>query len=54
MPATPHENQPDSPPPKFIIPVRYVSGGVVVQTTSTSLSKDLIHVRSARPPRATR
>ena len=52
MPATPHENQPDSPPPKFIIPVRYVSGGVVVQTTSTSLSKDLIHVRSARPPRA--
>jgi len=52
MPVTPHENQPDSPPPKFIIPVRYVSGGVVVQTTSTSLSKDLIHVRSARPPRA--
>lgn len=52
MPVTPRESQLDSPPPKFIIPVRYVSGGAVVQTTSTSLSKELIHVRSARPPRA--
>src|SRR6266550_101299 len=52
MPVTPHGNQPDSLLPKLIIPVRYVSGGAVVQTTSTSLSKDLIHVRSARPPRA--
>jgi hypothetical protein len=51
MPATPHGSQPDSAPPKLIIPVRYVSGGAVVQTTSTSLSKDLIHVRSAHPPR---
>jgi hypothetical protein len=51
MPATPHGSQPDSVPPKLIIPVRYVSGGAVVQTTSTSLSKDLIHVRSAHPPR---
>jgi hypothetical protein len=51
--ATPtsHENQPDAPPPRFVIPVRYVSEGAVVQTTSTSLSKDLIHVRSVRPPR---
>src|SRR5438067_9894499 len=48
---TSHENQPDAPPPRFVIPVRYVSEGAVVQTTSTSLSKDLIHVRSVRPPR---
>ena len=51
--ATPtsHENQPDAPPPRFVIPVRYVSEGAIVQTTSTCLSKDLIHVRSVRPPR---
>src|SRR5207248_1177825 len=51
--ATPtsRENQTDAPPPRFVIPVRYVSEGAVVQTTSTSLSKDLIHVRSVRPPR---
>jgi len=52
MPLTPYENQPDSLSPKLIIPVRYVSGGAIVQTTSTSLSKDSIHVRSAHPPRA--
>jgi PilZ domain len=50
MPGS-HENRPDALPPRFVIPVRYVSEGEVVQTTSTSLSKDLIHVRSARPPR---
>ena len=51
--ATPtsHQNPPDAPPPRFVIPVRYVSEGAIVQTTSTSLSKDLIHVRSVRPPR---
>jgi PilZ domain len=51
--ATPssNENQPDAPPPRFVIPVRYVSEGTVVQTTSTCLSKDLIHVRCVRPPR---
>jgi hypothetical protein len=52
MPATSHELQPDSLLPKFIIPVRYVSDGAVVQTTSTSLSTELIHVRAAHPPRA--
>ena len=48
---TSHQNQPDPPPPRFVIPVRYASEGAIVQTTSTSLSKDLIHVRSVRPPR---
>src|SRR5215468_9246581 len=52
MGATPHPQEPDALPPKIIIPVRYVHGGAVVQTTSSSLSKDLIHVRSAQPPRA--
>ena len=52
MAATPHDDQPDAPPPKFIIPVRYVSGGAVVQTTSSSLTRELIHVRSVRPSRA--
>src|SRR5438105_14641975 len=51
--ATPPSDQtpPDAPPPRFVIPVRYVSEGAIVQTTSTALSKDLIHVRSVRPPR---
>ena len=49
--STSHQNPPDAPPPRFVIPVRYVSEGAIVQTTSTSLSKDLIHVRSVRPPR---
>jgi hypothetical protein len=52
MAATPQDDQPDAPPPKFIIPVRYVSGGAVVQTTSSSLTRELIHVRSVRPSRA--
>jgi hypothetical protein len=45
------ENKSDALPPKFIIPVRYVFGGEVVQTTSTSLTRELIHVRAARPPK---
>jgi hypothetical protein len=52
MAATPHQDQPDALSPKFVIPVRYVSGGAVVQTTSSSLTRELIHVRSVRPPRA--
>ena len=36
---------------KFVIPVRYVFGGEVVQTTSTSLTPALVHVCSVRPPR---
>jgi len=51
MSDTPHQDQPDPLPPKFIIPVRYVSDGAVVQTTSSSLTAELIHVRSVRPPR---
>jgi len=35
---------------KLVIPVRYVAGGAVVQTTSTALYSDAIHVRSVRPP----
>ena len=52
MAATPHQDQPDALSPKFVIPVRYVSGGAVVQTTSSSLTRELIHVRSVRPPQA--
>ena len=51
MSETSHQDRPDASP-KFVIPVRYVSGGAVVQTTSSSLTKELIHVRSVRPPRA--
>jgi hypothetical protein len=36
---------------KLIIPVRYVAGGDVLQTTSTAISPEAIHVRSERPPR---
>jgi hypothetical protein len=34
----------------FVIPVRYVAGGEIVQTTSTAVHADAIHVRSVRPP----
>jgi hypothetical protein len=50
--AASHQDQPDAQSSKFVIPVRYVSGGAVVQTTSSSLTRELIHVRSVRPPRA--
>src|SRR3954469_26075783 len=46
------DRQTDLPPSMLVIPVRYVSEGAIVQTTSTSLTTDLIHVRSVRPPRA--
>ena len=49
--ATPPSQQSESVPARFVIPVRYVSDGSIVQTTTSSLSKDLIHVRSVRPPR---
>ncbi len=53
MPTSPpHESQIDANLARFVIPVRYVSDGAVVQTTSTCLTKDVIHVRSVRPPRA--
>ena len=48
---TPHGDSPETRPPTFVIPVRYVADGEIVQTTSTALSRDVIHVRSARPPR---
>ena len=35
----------------FVIPVRYVSGGAVVQTTSSEISAGAIDVRSVQPPR---
>jgi hypothetical protein len=35
---------------KLVIPVRYIARGEVLQTTSTALSADAIHVRSQRPP----
>jgi PilZ domain len=37
---------------KVVIPVRYVSGGAIVQTTSSVLSAKSIYVRSLQPPRA--
>lgn len=51
MAVTPRQDSLDPGHAKLIIPVRYVSGGEVVQTTSTSLTTDLIHVRALRPPR---
>jgi len=35
---------------KLVIPVRYVARGLVVHATSTALSADEVHVRSATPP----
>jgi hypothetical protein len=36
-------------PPKLVIPVRYVAGGTSVHTTSSDLSTEAIHVRTAWP-----
>ena len=36
---------------KLVIPVRYAAGGEILQTTSTTLSPEAIHVRAERPPR---
>ncbi len=36
---------------KLVIPVRYAAGGEILQTTSTSISPEAIHVRAERPPR---
>jgi hypothetical protein len=35
---------------KIVIPVRYVARGQVVHATSTALTADDVHVRSANPP----
>lgn len=35
---------------RFVIPVRYVARGEVVQTTSTALTPRAVHVRSIEPP----
>ena len=36
---------------KLVIPVRYVAQGEVLQTTSTAIGEEVMHVRSERPPR---
>src|SRR5438552_15489273 len=36
---------------KLVIPVRYVAQGEVLQTTSTAIGEEVLHVRSPRPPR---
>ena len=36
---------------KLVIPVRYVAQGEILQTTSTAIGDEVLHVRSARPPR---
>jgi len=36
---------------KLVIPVRYAAGGEILQTTSTAISPEAIHVRAERPPR---
>jgi hypothetical protein len=51
MSVTPHHDQTSIPSPKFVIPVRYVAAGAIVQTTSTALNPEAIHIRSLRPPR---
>lgn len=35
---------------KLVVPVRYLSGDEVVHTTSTMISAEGVHIRSARPP----
>src|SRR3989442_13716711 len=35
---------------KLVIPVRYVAQGEVLQTTSTAIGEEVLHVRSPRPP----
>ena len=37
---------------RFVIPVRYVARGEVMQTTSTALTPRAVHVRSVEPPNA--
>ena len=39
-----------SPSQRFVIPVRYVARGEVMQTTSTALTPRAIHLRSVEPP----
>src|SRR5207248_4589367 len=36
---------------KLVIPVRYVASGAILQTTSTAMSPEAIHVRAERPPK---
>jgi hypothetical protein len=36
---------------KVVIPVRYVASGAILQTTSTAMSPEAIHVRAERPPK---
>jgi len=36
---------------KLVIPVRYVAQGEILQTTSTAIGEEVIHVRSPRPPK---
>ena len=36
---------------KLIIPVRYVASGAILQTTSTAMSPEAVHVRAERPPK---
>src|SRR5256885_4685525 len=36
---------------RLVIPVRYVAQGEILQTTSTAIGEEVIHVRSPRPPK---
>jgi hypothetical protein len=36
---------------KLVIPVRYMASGAILQTTSTAMSPEAIHVRAERPPK---
>jgi hypothetical protein len=48
--ALPFENA-SSMSQKLVIPVRYVAQGEVLQTTSTAIGEEVMHVRSKKPPR---
>src|SRR5260370_26769376 len=52
MAATPHQDQPAVLQHKFVIPAWHASGGAVVKMTTSTRTRELIHVRSVRQPRA--
>lgn len=50
MKAAVQQRRGTAPSQRFVIPVRYVARGEVMQTTSTALTPRAVHLRSVEPP----
>lgn len=50
MKAAAQQRRGTAPSQRFVIPVRYVARGEVMQTTSTALTPRAVHLRSVEPP----